>query len=105
MLMKTNFALSRFQRIAVLLPAILSAQLSSQAQGSAFTYQGRLNDGANPATGIYDLRFETYDAPSGGTGQGRAVTNSAVSVSNGLFTVTLDFGAGATTRRPTVGQA
>ena len=27
------------------------------AQGTAFTYQGRLNDGGNPANGIYDLRF------------------------------------------------
>ena len=27
------------------------------AQGTAFSYQGRLNDGANPAAGVYDLRF------------------------------------------------
>ena len=64
------------------------------AQGTAFTYQGRLNDGAIPATGIYDLRFAIYDSPTGGALQGNFLTNSAVSASNGLFTVTLDFGAG-----------
>ena len=61
------------------------------AQGTAFTYQGRLNDGANPASGIYDLRFAIYDAASAGNQQGNLLTNSATLVSNGLFTVTLDF--------------
>lgn len=37
--------------------AFYTAQLSTCfAQGTAFTYQGQLNDGANPASGIYDLR-------------------------------------------------
>jgi hypothetical protein len=62
------------------------------AQTTAFTYQGRLNDGAAPATGIYDLRFAIYDAAGGGTQQGNTLTNAATAVSNGLFTVTLDFG-------------
>ena len=67
------------------------------AQGTAFTYQGRLNDGANSATGIYDLRFAIYDAAGAGAQQGNTLTNSAAAVSNGLFTVTLDFGAGVFT--------
>ena len=33
------------------------------AQGTAFTYQGQLNDGTNPATGSYDLRF-TMPSPA-----------------------------------------
>ena len=64
----------------------------SLAQGTAFTYQGRLNDGANPASGIYDLRFAIYDAASLGTQRGNSLTNLATAVSNGLFTVSLDFG-------------
>ena len=64
----------------------------SLAQGTAFTYQGRLNDGANPAGGIYDLRFAIYDAASLGTQRGNSLTNLAAAVSNGLFAVTLDFG-------------
>jgi hypothetical protein len=66
--------------------------LSVLAQGTAFTYQGRLNDGSGPATGIYDLRFAVYDAATAGTQQGPLVANAATPISNGVFTVTLDFG-------------
>jgi hypothetical protein len=71
---------------------ISATALSTFAQGTAFTYQGRLNDGGNAASGIYDLRFALYDLSSGGLQQGDALTNAATAVSNGLFTVTLDFG-------------
>jgi formylglycine-generating enzyme len=66
---------------------------SAPAQGTAFTYQGRLNDGANPANGVYDLKFTIYDSTnSPGTVIAGPVTNSATGVNNGLFTATLDFG-------------
>src|SRR4051812_18122700 len=65
---------------------------SIHAQTTAFTYQGRLNDGAIPASGSYDLRFRIYDALSGGSAIAGPLTNSPTAVSNGLFTVTLDFG-------------
>jgi hypothetical protein len=71
------------------------------AQGTAFTYQGRLNDGGSPASGIYDLRFTIYDSTnSPGTVIAGPVTNSATAVSNGLFTVTLDFGSGVFAGNP-----
>jgi hypothetical protein len=63
------------------------------AQGTAFTYQGRLNDGANPANGSYDLRFTLFTADPGGNQVGPTRTTNALAVSGGLFTVTLDFGA------------
>ena len=64
------------------------------ALGTAFTYQGRLNDGGSPATGIFDLRFTLYNASTAGTAVGGPLTNAAAGVTNGLFAVTLDFGAG-----------
>jgi len=64
------------------------------AQGTAFTYQGRLNVGGSAANGSYDLRFAVYDGDADGNQLGVALTNSAVAVSNGLFTTTLDFGSG-----------
>lgn len=70
--------------------ALLSQHVYGQS--SSFTYQGRLNEGANPANGSYDLRFAIYDAASSGAQQGAALTNSATAVSNGLFSVMLDFG-------------
>ncbi|MGC3959866.1 MAG: tail fiber domain-containing protein [Verrucomicrobiota bacterium] len=63
------------------------------AQGTAFTYQGRLQDGSNPATGNYDLQFALYDAATAGTQQSGTWTQLAQGVTNGLFTVTLDFGS------------
>src|SRR5689334_539272 len=65
---------------------------SAFAQGTAFTYQGRLNDGANAANGTYDLRFGLFEAFSGGAQLGSDLLIPATLVSNGLFTVTLDFG-------------
>jgi len=62
------------------------------AQGTAFTYQGRLNDGVGAANGSYDLRFTVFDNSASGSQQGPNLTNSATAVSNGWFTVTLDFG-------------
>jgi hypothetical protein len=73
----------------------LSVQHSSlRAQTSAFTYQGRLSDGGGAASGIYDLRFTIYDEMTGGNVAADPITRAATSVSNGLFTATLDFGSG-----------
>jgi hypothetical protein len=45
---------------ALLAISTLSPQLSTaHAQGTAFTYQGRLYDGTNAAAGNYDLHFMT----------------------------------------------
>ena len=77
----------------ILLFATLNPQLSTSfAQGTAFTYQGRLSDGVAPANGSYDLRFIIYDNNPGGSQQGPILTNSATAVGNGFFSVTLDFG-------------
>jgi hypothetical protein len=71
---------------------ILTHSLS--AQGTAFTYQGRITDGANPANGSYDLTFTLFSTDSAGNPIAGPVTNNATSVSNGLFTTTIDFGLG-----------
>jgi hypothetical protein len=62
------------------------------AQSAPFTYQGRLTDHAQPANGNYDLTFRLTDAQVAGNALG-TLTNALVPVTNGLFTVTLDFGA------------
>ena len=80
--------------LALALLSTLNPQLSASPLGTAFTYQGRLNDTGQPATGIYDLRFTIYDAGSGGSVVAGPVTNSTTGVTNGLFNTTLDFGAG-----------
>jgi hypothetical protein len=63
------------------------------AQGTAFTYQGRLNGGSSPANGNYDFTFALFSGGSTNSTQiGATQTNLAVAVNNGLFTATLDFG-------------
>src|ERR1041384_8742758 len=73
---------------ALLTPRILFAQ------GTAFTYQGRLVENASPASGQYDVTFAIFDAAGGGNQIGDSLTSAPTPVSNGLFKVTLDFGSG-----------
>src|SRR5262245_20234467 len=69
---------------------------SARAQASAFTYQGRLLDSNSaPVTGNFQMQFKLHPASSGTNQIGTTLTNGPVSVSNGLFTVTIDFGAPA----------
>jgi hypothetical protein len=65
------------------------------AQGSAFTYQGRLNVNGAPASGTYDFRYRLALDPYGNNYYGSSVVTNGQVISNGLFTATLDFGAGA----------
>lgn len=76
------------------LTSLLGAANSLHAQGTAFTYQGRLQDGTNHATGTYDFTFTIWTNASGPSQVGNTVTNIATGVSNGLFTATMDFGGG-----------
>lgn len=77
--------------------ALLASILISNAQGqtTAFTYQGKLSDNANPASGQYDFQFKLFDTATDDTGtqQGSTVTVLDVTVTAGSFTVQLDFGA------------
>jgi len=73
--------------------AIFNLQSSAaHAQGTVFTYQGRLNDSGSPANGTnYGMVFDLYDAPTNGNLLGNLGVAS-VTVSNGLFTTPLSFG-------------
>ena len=62
--------------------------------GTAFTYQGQLKKNGSPVNGTCDFRFSLYDAVSGGSLIG-VQTITGITVTNGLFTAQLDFGAGA----------
>jgi trimeric autotransporter adhesin len=63
-----------------------------RAQGTfAFVYQGRLTEGGLPANGDYSLSFALFAAPGVGSPLVNPTTNQ-VTISNGLFSVALDFG-------------
>ncbi|CAG0964706.1 hypothetical protein PHYC_00920 [Phycisphaerales bacterium] len=64
---------------------------SAQPLTTYFTYHG---DVGNPGTnGLHDLQFRLYDAVLGGGQVGPTLCADDVSVSGGLFEVSLDFGA------------
>jgi hypothetical protein len=78
--------------ILIVFPLILDSRL--YAQGTAFTYQGRLNNGGSPATGLYDFRFRLAADPLGNTYVGSPYSTNGVPTTNGLFVTTVDFGPG-----------
>ena len=80
--------------IRFLLLLCFSLTLKAGAQGTAFNYQGRLNDAGGPASSVYDFRFTLFNAATNGLQTSSPATNTAVGVTNGLFQVALDFGPG-----------
>jgi len=74
---------------------MLFCQVIGHAQTTAFNYQGRLTDGGTPASGNYIMQFRLFDAASGGTQVGTTLTDVPVTAANGVFNVSLDFGAAA----------
>lgn len=98
--MKTKTNQSNLGLAITALAALLFVGVHSvRAQGTKFTYQGRLLDAGSPASGNYDLRFTLWDSATCGAGLpiGAPAVINPVPVSSGLFTVPLDFGAGVFT--------
>jgi hypothetical protein len=99
--MKTKLAL--FSTLAVLFLLIASGSVTAQTSGaaratplgSAFTYQGRLSFTGTPASSAYDFQFYLFDASSGGSQVGAMIPVDDLVLTDGYFTVQLDFGAGA----------
>jgi hypothetical protein len=76
--------------------ALLAAPMAL-AQGpatTAFTYQGQLKSAAAPANGTYDFQFRMFNAATGGTQMGSTICADNLQVTDGLVTVSLNFGGG-----------
>lgn len=80
-----------------LLAILFALQLSSAAiaQSTAFSYQGSLKDGGNLANGAFQLQFKLFDSLGGGGQIGSTITDVPVTISQGTFAVTLNFGSNA----------
>ena len=79
---------------AWLLAAFFAASNAS-AQTTQFTYQGKLTDNSAPINALYDFILTLWDAPTNGNQIGSPQNIQSVAVVDGIFTVNLDFGAGA----------
>ena len=89
-LIKSGVLAVLFLTLAVSL-AFAQAPLST-----AFTYQGQLKSEGQPYTGTCDFQFGLYNVPTGGMSLGDLILPS-VPLTEGYFTVQLDFGADAFT--------
>jgi len=80
-----------------LITSVVSCTLAlpalAQPLTTTFTYQGELTNNNAPATGAYDLQFALFDAAAGLTQIGPTLCADNVAVTDGRFTVSLDFGA------------
>ncbi len=88
---------TKLRPLPLTLALLVSATTQPFAQGTAFTYQGRLNNGTNPVTGSYDLVFTLYNTNTTGAIIAGPVGSIATGVTNGLFMATIDFGPGVFT--------
>jgi hypothetical protein len=67
------------------------------AQGTAFTYQGQLDDSGMVADGLYDMQFSVWDQSSGGAQVSSTITYLGLPVEGGLFTAKFEFESGVFT--------
>ncbi|MCH9033052.1 MAG: tail fiber domain-containing protein [Planctomycetes bacterium] len=84
--------------VLVLAGVLLMTQREAWAapMGTAFTYQGHLEDGSGAVTAACDFEFSLWDADVAGNEKGTSPQSAnGVDVEDGLFTVTIDFGADA----------
>lgn len=84
-------------RLFAALALINIGLVAACAQSTVFTYQGRLDVNGDPVSGTYDFRFRLATDPFGNNYVGSSVLIGGQSITNGLFTVQLDFGSGAFT--------
>ncbi len=76
-----------------LLLLIFATVRSASGQGTALSYQGRLSQDGALVEGNYDLTFAIFEGAGAGNQIGPMLVRNPVAVTNGLFTVTLDFGS------------
>ncbi len=90
--MKRSFRAVRF---GILLFLSCFAVQTVLTQTTTFTYQGRFTDSTavQPTNGIYEMEFKAFDAAVNGNQFATTVNLPSVRVINGIFTVSLDYGA------------
>lgn len=82
----------RFTTLLLLAACLFASRLSAAPLATGFSYQGLLRTHGEPASGLHDFTFWLYRDAVGGTATTPPLQLTNVPVSNGVFTVTLDFG-------------
>jgi len=95
--MNTKLLIKSGMLAVLFLILAVSLAFAQAPLGTAFTYQGQLKSEGQPYTGTCDFQFGLYDVPTEGTSLGDPIVLTEVPLTEGFFTVQLDFGAGAFT--------
>jgi len=85
----------KIRKISIIALAFVAFTYAVWPQTTAFKYQGSLTDGGTAATGNFQMQFKLFDAFSGGSQIGSTLNDVPVTAMNGVFSVSLDFGANA----------
>lgn len=80
------------RQLTAFILCIFALATAAQAQSTAFTYQGSLKNGDAPANGVHDFRFRLFDAATAGNQVGTQQCIDNLTVAEGIFNATLDFG-------------
>jgi hypothetical protein len=93
--MRIRFILASVGTVMLLSAVVITASFAQSPPGTAFTYQGRLEDADVPVEGTCDFSFSLYGSAKGTDQIGTTLTILDWPVAAGYFTVPLDFGSGA----------
>ena len=85
-------ALCRLVRGCAALVVMVAVAGVAGAQPTAITYQGLIESKGERAAGPVDLRVRLYDALVGGAQHGPQLSFDAVTLTDGTFTLAMDFG-------------
>lgn len=86
--------ITRILATVALLTLLAAASVGAEPVGTGFSYQGKIDKDGAPYTGSCSLYLRLFDAATNGTQIGSFVELMNVTVTDGLFTVVPDFGAG-----------
>ncbi len=84
-----------FLALSLALWPLASLRAAGASLGDTFTYQGFLREGGAAANGVYDFQFQLQGSLAGNDALGSPLLLDNVGVTQGVFTVQLDFGPAA----------
>ena len=85
---------SWFRPSSTLLALVFSVAVATAAPlGTAFTHKGEYKPGGTAVTGVYDLQIVLFNVATTGLPVSTVVTKENVPVTQGNFTVEIDYGA------------
>jgi hypothetical protein len=88
---RSIFGIFSIMLVVIMMSSTASARPLEGGLSTVFTYQGKLSNSGSPTNGMYDFIFTLFDALTDGTQMDEPFPLKEVPVTDGLFTVQLEF--------------